>query len=282
MSKIEDALNKAKENQATRLSVVDSGSHVELNKRELVNDPRQNRIKKSGKEIMQMDDGDLLGHKSLSNLNVIFSDMPDSSTADGFRDIRTKIINKFKDNNVSVLLTSCVPGYSSTYTAVNLAAAFSFDANKTSLLIDCNINKPKINNMLAFNSDVGLSDYLENDELDVSTIIQKTGIKRLRAITAGNNYESSTEYFTLDKMKHLLKSLLTRYDDRYVFIDSPPIVDSANTRILVDYVDAVVLIVPYGKVSTGAIKSAVEGIASNKLIGIVFSDKPCAPKFKNT
>jgi len=288
MSKIEDALNKVKIANSKGLTVVSSNETVadESNVKDLAV-ARANVVatvnhRSSVKEIALMKNDGLLENKELSELKVISSDMSDKKIADTYRDLRTKLIQKSQGRNVSVMLTSCVPEYYSTMTAVNLAAAFSFDESKTSLLIDCNLNNPQLNEKLNIPETVGLTDYLENSNLSVESILQESGIKRLRVIPAGTSREIATEYFTSIKMRELMADLLTRYSDRYLFVDAAPIVESADTRILVELCDYVLLVVPYGKATKSKILQAVESIGNEKLLGIVFADKPAVPCHKNT
>lgn len=285
MSKIEDALNKIKIANSKGLTVVSSNETVadDSNVKDLAvartNVATTVNHTSSVKEIALMKNNELFENKELSELKVIFSDMQDKKVADTYRDLRTKLIQKSQGRNVSVMLTSCVPGYYSTMTAVNLAAAFSFDESKTSLLVDCNLNNPQVHEKLNIPETVGLTDYLENSDIPVDTIVQESGIKRLRVIPAGTSREIMTEYFTSIKMRELMADLLTRYSDRYLFIDAAPIVESADTRILVELCDYVLLVVPYGKATRSKVLQAVEAIGNEKLLGIVFADKPAVPRF---
>ena len=178
------------------------------------------------------------------------------------------------------MITSCVPDQDSSPTTLNLATAFSFDESKTSLLIDCNLNNPKLDALLNMETDQGLTDYLEDNSIPVDSIMHKTGIKRLKTIPAGTARETATEYFTSLRMRQLMSDLLTRYSDRYIFLDTAPINESADTRILVELCDFVILVVPYGMATKSKITESVEAIGKDKLLGIVFNDKPKLPKFK--
>ena len=292
MSKIEDALRKVKISNGQELTVFSSNGEPEVgtanstrrtsNNLSLVSGTEVTTVNhtSSVKEIALMKEGDLLEKNMLSELKVIFSDMPDNKIVDVYRDLRTKIIQKSNAQAVSVMLTSCVPGYYSSMTALNLAAAFSLDESKTSLLIDCNLNNPQLNKELnVFEGANGLTDYLENEDISVNSIIHESGIKRLRVIPAGKSRETATEYFTSLRMRELMLSLLKRYSDRYLFIDSAPIVDSADTRILVELCDYVVMVVPYGKATRNRVVEAAKAIGDDKLLGIVFADKPAVPEF---
>jgi len=288
MSKIEDALNKAKKHRASEnkgLAEIPEQTIKQFLSKSSVRDlvpsnafsGHLNR-KSSTKEIALMDDGEVLDNNELSELKVIFSNMSDNKTANTYRDLRTKLIQKSRGENFICMITSCASGFDNGNTSLNLSSAFSFDESKTSLLIDCNLNNPKLDSVLGMKTDAGLTDYLEDENLGVSVIMHNTGIKRLKLIPAGTSRETSTEYFTSLRMRELMSDLLTRYSDRYIFLDSAPITDSADTRILVELCDYVILVVPYGAASASRVKEAADAIGTDKLLGVVFNEVPKLPK----
>ena len=234
----------------------------------------------STKEIALMDEGNELDNEQLSDLKIIYSDMSDNKIANTFRDLRTKLIQKSQGKNFIAMITSCIPGSDSSSIAINLATAFSFDESKTSLLIDCNLNEPKIDKMLGITVDKGLTDYLEDDSIDVTKIIHKTGIKRLRMLPAGSSRETATEYFTSIRMRELMTDLLNRYSDRYIFLDAAPIADSADSRILAELCDFIILVVPYGVATKNRIQASADAIGPDKLLGVIFNDIPKVPSFR--
>jgi len=288
MSKIEEALKKAKESRGSNITVLRPDNDIESrssNVRDLVTshtDDAHSAVKRvsSAKEIALMEEGKILEGKSLSELKIIFSEMTDHKVANTYRDLRTKLIQKSQGKNFIAMVTSCTPGRENSSVALNLATAFSFDESKTSLLIDCDLNNPKLDKLLNLETDKGLTDYLENEDIDINSILHKTGIKRLRMLPAGTSRETATEYFTSLRMRELMSSLLTRYSDRYIFIDSAPIADSADTRILVELCDFVLLVVPYGTVTKNRVKAAADAIGHDKLLGIIFNDVPKVPSLR--
>lgn len=285
MSKIEDALKKAKESrvpgQTGIRAIEDSQQNQEDLKRGLVtlgHDDSQILRASSTKEIALMENGDVFDYDKLSELKIIHSDMDDNKIANTYRDLRTKLIQKNKGKNFIVMITSCASGNDSGLTSLNIATAFSFDESKTSLLIDCNLNNPKLDDLLHLETDKGLTDYLENESIQIDNIMHKTGVKRLKVIPAGTSRETATEYFTSLRMRQLMSGLLSRYSDRYIFLDTAPINESADTRILVELCDFVILVVPYGTSNRTKIKEAAEAIGTDKLLGVVFNDIPKLPK----
>ena len=74
-----------------------------------------------------------------------------------------------------------------------------------------------------------------------------------------------------------MRELLERYSDRYVFFNTDAIIDSADTKILVELCDFVILEVPYGKVTKNKIFESAEAIGKEKLLGVVFNHMPSLP-----
>ncbi|VAW58668.1 hypothetical protein MNBD_GAMMA11-2958 [hydrothermal vent metagenome] len=285
MSKIEDALNKARAAENRKSPGGLTGRSNETLRESSVKDlmPSSDSLsginrKSSSKEISLMENGELLDNKQLSELKIIFSSMSDSKTANTYRDLRTKLIQKNNGKNFICMITSCVSSKDFERTSLNVAAAFSFDESKTSLLIDCNLNRPKLDILLNMSADIGLTDYLEDETIDARNIMHGTGIKRLKMIPAGTSSENTTEYFTSLRMRELMGNLLSRYSDRYIFLDAAPINDSADTRILVELCDYVILVVPYGLATKSKVKTAVDAIDQEKLLGVVFNEVPKLPK----
>ena len=282
MSKIEDALNKArKENGGSTgsqsLRAFNSTRQPNADDQSMSLEHGVLKRGSSTKEIALMDNGELFEENQLSELKVIYSDMDDINLANTYRDIRTKLIQKSQGKNFIAMITSCMPHDDISQVSLNMGTAFTLDESKTSLLIDCNLSKPSLDTVIGVNTDKGLTDYLEDETIDVEKILHKTGIKRLKLIPSGTSKEAATEYFTSIRMRELMSSLLARYSDRYIFLDSASVSESADTRILIELCDYVILVVPYGRATKKIILSAVEAIGNEKLLGVIFNDKAKSP-----
>lgn len=270
MSKIEEALRQAE--NARRLPGSASGQALvrthaseiaELESRGLARD-----------EIARMADTDRISGDELANNRIIFPDMRDSRTVDAFRVLRTKLIQKSGAGNMVLMVTAVTSGDGATFVARNLAVSFAFDESKTGLLVDCNLRHSTLMSRSGAEMNQGLTDYLEAADMPVEKIIYEVGIPRLRLIPAGTRREVSREYFTSLRMRQLLEAIKLRYAERYVILDTPAITESADTRILAELADYVLLVVPYGKISETQILAAARAIGAQKLAGIVFNNEP--------
>lgn len=216
----------------------------------------------------------------LDAARIIYPEMGESPTVKSFREIRTKILQATLGRNCTVMVTGVTAKSGTTFVATNLSAAFAFDEGKTALLVDCNLRNPQLHQLIRGDSANGLADYLENSAMDPADIIHPIGIERVRVIPAGGRREAPGEYFTSVKMKQLLETVRNRYPERFIILDSPPMTESADTQILADLCDYIVLVVPYGTVTRSHVDACVKAMDRNKLLGIVFNNEPRLPDFR--
>ena len=277
MSKIEKALKKAQEQRLKdSLPVTKENIKAPKSKDVVVSsgNPIVAKHAKPNALIAEMEDSNCMSLDELIQKQIIFPEIHDGKVANSFRNLRTKLLQVSKNENFIILITSCTDGIESSFVSLNLSAAFSLDESKTSLIIDCNLDNPKIDNLLGITTEMGLTDYLESDEMSIDKIIHSAGIQRLRVISAGSKKESLSEYFISSKMKNLMDSLVDRYSDRYIFVDGPPVTDSADSKILMEMCDFVILAIPYGKVTATTIQNSINALDPEKFLGIVMNEIP--------
>jgi protein-tyrosine kinase len=285
MSKVEKALKRARSERGLALVPFarTNGSAGDANRPAsgaMISTAKESDLEarvQSSAAIALMREDALRSRTELDVNGVIYPEMPETAVAEAFRAIRTKILQKTLNRNCVIMVTSAASESGNTFVATNLAAAFAFDAGMTALIVDCNLRKPKLHGLLANGITHGLTDYLENPGLDVSQIIYSAGIERLRVIPAGGRREIPGEYFTSEKMKRLLESARRRYPERFIILDAPPMSESADTQILAELCDYVLLNVPYGKVTDAQVERCIKAIDSKKLVGVVFNGEPRMP-----
>lgn len=205
----------------------------------------------------------------LKSKQLIYTGMEKSSTLERYRTLRTQLLSRSNKTNFITLVTSVEEKSNAQLIAANLATAFALDEAKTSMLIEADIRKASLNQLFELDDSKGVIDYLESEDMNCESVLYKTGIPRMRFVPSGLKRENSAEYFTTDKMQIFLSELLTRYPDRYPVINAPSLLESADTRILIELCDIVVLVVPYGKCTEEEIMQASLAIGEDKLAGVV-------------
>jgi protein-tyrosine kinase len=282
MSKIEKALNKARTTGSLRVVSPQPAPARTVPENDAAMSSVTALVEQrasSSEAIARMQEKTPLSRQALSHQRIIYPELGENGTVRAFREIRTKIIQKSQGRNCVIMVTSVAGGGGSSFVSLNLGVAFAFDAGKTALLLDCNLRNPSLHRLFGPGSFRGLTDFMEHPEMDVADIIHPVGIERLRVIPSGGKREIPAEYFTSLKMKRLLDSIRDRYRERYVIIDAPPMTESADTQILAELCDYVLLVVPYGRVTDTQISTCIKAIGDKKLAGVVFNDEPTFPAF---
>jgi len=196
---------------------------------------------------------------------------PDALELDSYKVLRTKIqqLTQARGWN-TVMITSPRSGEGKTLTAINLALTFSKAYNQTVLLVDCDLRRQSIHKTLGFQSETGLGDYLVDDR-PLNEVMIWPGVDKLTLISGGRTIQESTELLGSPRMEDLVHEIKSRYDDRYVLFDAPPVLGSADTLALAPCVDSIVMVVEEGTTSTRDVQRALEMLPSEKFLGFVIN-----------
>lgn len=281
MSKIEKALHRARGERSLQIvSRSGEGAARQLPAVPAGEAPSPEHRANATREIALMQEPQLRSKTALDQERIIYPEMEEAGPVKAFREIRTKIVQRCGGRNCTIVVTSLNAGSGTSFVAFNLGVAFAFDAGKTALVMDCNLHHPSFHRFVSDEKFRGITDYLEHPEMDVADIIYPVGIPRLRVVPAGGNREVPVEYFTSVRMQQLMQVVKTRYPERYVILDSPPMSQSADLQILMDMCDYVILVVPYGKVTESQLADAAKTIGEKRLLGIVFNGEPRPPALR--
>lgn len=226
----------------------------------------------NSESIINMEDVALKSQEELSALKIIYPGMKQRDVLKNFRDLRTKLLQKSRGKNFVLMVSSLGLGGGSSFVAMNMAASFALDEKKTAIYIDANTEGSFADQILKSTSDYGLMDYLDDPSLELKDIIYSSGVPRVRVIPPGMEVDTTVESLASPRMKNLLSLLKSRYDDRFIVIDVPPVSDSSIPRILSQMVDMAVLVVPFGRVTPGQIMSGVDAVGEDKFAGLVFNN----------
>jgi len=270
MSKIEKALGKAREEHGNLPALVSVPGTVMV--RERTGHPET--ISR-----MAMSESRLLSAADLSWRGIIHPGRAEDPVVQVFRELRTKISVQCQERNSVILVTGLKKGSGGSFVARNLAAAFAFDMGRTALLIDCDLKNPSVHQLIDNASGPGLTDFLDDPNIDIGAIIQPVGIARYRAIAAGGLREIPGEYFNSQNMRRLLDSIRQRYMERFIILDGPPMQDIADIQVLSGLSDFVIVVARYGRATNAQIESCLNVINPGKLLGVVFNDEPRIPGF---
>lgn len=214
----------------------------------------------------------------LSKLNFVANAQERSQISEEYRVIKRKLINNAfgalsstLNNSNLILVTSTRPGEGKTFTSVNLALSIALEQDKTVLLIDADVLRPNVSRTLGISVPLGLTDYLNSDKVDVTDIMYSTSVDRLKLIAAGKPHHLSTELLASDKMAGLAREFATRYPDRIVIFDAPPLLGVNETSVLAAMCGQAVVVVEENKTNLNELEKAISLLPPDLATGFVIN-----------
>ena len=209
----------------------------------------------------------------LKEKGFVTPDAPKSQIADEFRVIKRPIIRNARRlpgaslrNGNLVMVTSALPREGKTFTAVNLALSVAMEVDTTVLLVDGDVAHPEFPNILQTPSAPGLLEVLTHDGLDVSDAIVRTNIENFSVLPAGAHHRRATELLASEQMASVLRDLATRYADRIVIFDSPPLLPTTEARAMAAHMGQIVMVVAADSTRQHAVNLALETVADCEIV----------------
>ncbi len=220
---------------------------------------------------------DLFGRLLAANMLVPGSDLG-REIQDDYRRIKRPLVanalgkNKaMVENGNLILVTSSIPGEGKTFTSINLALSLSQEMDTTVLLIDCDVAKQGASRALGLENVSGLVDVLESDSLSIGDVMLQTDIPNFRVVSAGKQNEYYTELLASQRMSQLVSEIASRYSDRIVIFDGPPVLPTPQTPILAGLVGQVVFVIEAGKTPQALVEEALKLIPSEQATGLLLN-----------
>jgi capsular exopolysaccharide synthesis family protein len=203
------------------------------------------------------------------NMNVFGTDSVSLHAAEQFRTLRSRLYEIRKTQKMqTILMTSSVPGEGKTFVTTNLANSFVRQPDRRALIIDGDLRCARLHVPLGAPSSPGLSDYLRGD-VDEFAVIQHGQEGNLCFIAGGNEVSDPSELLSNGMMKKLLDRVTPMFD--WVIIDSPPCLPVADSTILANYCDGIMLVVRAGSTATGIAQRACQELQGRNVIGVVLN-----------
>ena len=171
----------------------------------------------------------------------------------------------------TILVSSALAGEGKSTVSANLAVAISQMIGEYVLLVDSDLRRPDLHNFFGMQPKPGLAEYLA-EELDLADLLVRTEFEKLTLLQAGKVAANSTELLHSDKMRNLIKELKSRYSDRYIIIDSPPLLSTSEPDVLAEQVDGIVLVVRAGMTPREIVEDILSQLNPDKILGVVMND----------
>jgi len=205
-----------------------------------------------------------------------------SQIADEFRVIKRPIIKNAHERTGSradranlVMVTSAIPAEGKSFVALNLALSIALEVDSTALLIDADVANPSVMRMTHLPpASKGLLDLLTDPSTKLPDVLLKTNVEKLSLLPAGTAHGRATEMLASETMASLLGEMATRYSDRILVFDSPPLLATTEARALASHMGQIIMVVEADRTTQALVKHALETIESCPVVMMVLNKAP--------
>ena len=185
--------------------------------------------------------------------------------------LRTKILRKMDDNGWHTLaVTSPTPGSGKTVVSINLAMSVAQQTDRTALLVDLDLRRPKVASYLGLTGGRSLNDVLRGSAA-VSEAMVNPGIPRLVVIPTYESEPSPAEALSSQRGRALIKEMRDRYSDRVVILDLPPLLHTDDAITVLPDIDCVLLVIGNGEASKAEIEDSLRNLPALNIVGVVLN-----------
>jgi len=202
--------------------------------------------------------------------NLITFSNPESIISEQFRTIRTNVQFLTEGKKSIILITSPGSHEGKSTTSANLAVSMAQQKERV-LLVDANLREPAIHFIFKKENSVGLTEVL-TEKVSLEEAIIPTDIGSLAILTSGQMAAHPAELIGSESFYRLLQQALGEYD--LILVDSPPILDVTDTKLLANKSDGVILVISQGKTEIEKAMEAKKALefAKVNLFGVILND----------
>jgi Mrp family chromosome partitioning ATPase len=186
--------------------------------------------------------------------SVVTPHFDESRTREDFRVVKRHILSRINATPVeegkdprTILITSASPREGKTTVTLGLAMSFIFERDYSVILIDADMRSPELSRRMGLSGELGLLDFLENEEIGIEDIVYPTSVKGVYAVPSGLPRITAPELITSDRMTQLLKTFHDGSEKRIVIIDSGSVLACSETISLAGYAGQLLFVAAKGQ-----------------------------------
>jgi protein-tyrosine kinase len=203
--------------------------------------------------------------------NRIVAPFRDDTRSVAFKVLRSQILKKMRDHGwKSIAITSAKPEEGKSVVSLNLAISMSMEFNQTVLLVEADMRRPRICELLGLEAAKGLGSYLEQN-VALRELLINPGMERLVVLPSIGNYPNASELLSGPRMRHLAEELKARYSDRIIIYDLPPLLGGDDALVCLPHADCVALVVGEGQSSKDEILQSRHHLRDHNVVGCILN-----------
>lgn len=191
--------------------------------------------------------------------------------------LRTQVLGKMEENGWRTLaVVSPVPECGKTVVAINLAMSIAHHSNKTAVLADFDLRRPKIGSSLGLPAGKSLNDFLGGTAA-LEEVLVNPGLPKLVVLPTSKPVAKSAETLSSGRVENLIQDLRNRYPERIVIFELPPLLSADDALAVLPKMDCVLMVVGNGMVSKAELEESLRHLNAVNLLGTVLNKAEIPP-----
>ncbi len=212
------------------------------------------------------------GLPAVKSVDLVSHTDPQSAFAEAFRILRTSILLASAEHPPrEIVVTSSEPGDGKSTVSVNLAVVLT-QLGRRVLLVDADLRRPTIHEILNVHNDIGLSNYLTGNA-SFEEAVRNYDVPNLTVMTSGPIPPTPSELLGSSKLEGLIGMTGEQGPFDHIVFDSPPVVAVSDSIILASRVDSTVLTVRSGQTSREVLVQCIKRLQQSRasVVGTVMN-----------
>lgn len=208
----------------------------------------------------------------LLEANRIIDAAGSGAAAAAFRMLRTQVLQRMEEHrwrSLAVMSPSADDG--KTTAAINLAISLAYAQQHTVLLVDFDLKRPTIANMLGIHPELGADDVLRGDARLEDCLYHPDTVDRLVVLPARGFMNSSSEALAGPRCRDLVAELRGRYPERIVLFDLPPVLGADDALAFAPLVECGLVVVAERATRRADLLRCMELLRKTPIIGTVLN-----------
>ena len=197
----------------------------------------------------------------------------ESPGANEFRRLYSKLKNLYGAADMkNFLVTSSMMSEGKSTTSALLACTIARYRNTKTILVDCDLRRPRVHQLFGLPKEEGVVDVLTGAR-KLDTCFKRTSIENLRLLTAGSIVDNPTELFNSPRLRDLFSEIKFYFDT--IIVDSPPVIPVTDTLILSPEMDGALMVVKAGETHKEVVKRAADMMrnAGFNILGVIINNQ---------
>ena len=210
--------------------------------------------------------------------HLIVPALTDQDAIRAYKLMRTRVLRRMNSNGWhSIAVTGTTEGEGKTVTAINLAVAMAWQSRTPVVLVDLDLQRPKVAEYLGLNVEKGLTDYLMR-HAEISDIVYSLDIAKMApnigavsVIPSVVPQRQSSEYLVSPRMLELVQYLEDSRPRPLIVYDMSPVLLCDDVLAFAPNFDTTLLVLSVGVTNREALARAEEILAEVNMLGAVLN-----------